>query len=485
MERPPLPSSSQYEVERPYRHAQYEIEKSPSEYETEHLPSSAIYEVEKLSPSAQYEVESAHPSAVYEVERSIASSSPSLSFPSLSISVPGTPRPSTSSITTPIRPSASHPSSPYFYDNSPNFPPTKSASPTRNPTIRDSGVSFPNRGSTVEEDDRPVVLITGCSRGGIGYSLMISMASKGCRVFGTVRDVRQITELSNTLHHVILGKKGSIEIVPMDVTDSESVRRAVGAVVLRAGKIDILVNNAGVALSGPLSEMDLDACRILFETNVVGLLGVIQEQIFLLYYHSILTCIPGFFLAKVVPYMVKRRSGKIINMGSMIAYVSLPWSGVYCASKSAVRAITSSLRMELIPFGIQVSLVCAGTVRTNLIENIHKLLSSYPQRRTNTLYGPIRDRRTAMGLDDPTSIKTAGIGTSSRNGTDPDVFAEEVANEIMKDVMAPSIMSGKWWWVILVFLMFPEGVIEFILAWRYGLKAPDSKVIDVEKKKDE
>ncbi|KAI8854873.1 hypothetical protein BC829DRAFT_367347 [Chytridium lagenaria] len=472
-------TSSQPITTEVYQHAQYEVERSPkpqsfvsssghektsfasaqNEFEAPHTSTTsdypnAIYETEKPPTSAQYEVDKPSSSAQYESPGTVPPSPAISSLPSRSISVPATPKNSASSLPTSLRGHpTSNPSSPYFYETSSNFP-TPSRLPQHtpaSPNIRDSGVSF--RPPT-DEDERSVVLITGCSRGSIGYSLMIAMASKGCRVFGTVRDARQITELSKTLHHVVLGQKGSIEIVPMDVTDSESVRKGVTAVILRAGKVDVLVNSAGVALSGPVSEVDLDACRVLMETNVVGLMGVIQE---------------------VVPHMVRRRSGKIINMGSMVGYVSLPWSGIYCASKSAVRAITSSLRMELIPFNIQVSLVCAGTVRTNLIENMHKLLDLHQSRRPTSLYGVLRDRRSAMGLIDP-SFKDSGIGTPSRTGTDPDVFAEEIANEIMKEEISGSIMAGKWWWVIIIFLWFPEAMIEFVLAWRYGLKAPKKEV---------
>ncbi|KAJ3097657.1 hypothetical protein HDU97_004684 [Phlyctochytrium planicorne] len=453
--------SAKYEIEKPvFTHpsAQYEVEKPDVP-----APSTSTSQSQaNLIRHQQYEQQQPKPQRNSQTHRP---PSPISSLPSQSISIPPTPRNSQSSLHTPNRRRQPHQplqpqqsqsplQSPYFYPQAPPFQ-SLPTSPTRQP--RDSGVSIP-------EDTRTVVLITGCSKGGIGYSLMLSMASRGCRVFGTVRDVKHIAELSATLHHVVLGSKGSIEIVPMDVTDGDSVRRAIGAVVMRAGKIDVLVNNAGVALSGPMVELDLDACRILFETNVVGLLGVVQE---------------------VVPHMIQRKAGKIVNLGSMVGYVSLPWSGAYCASKSAIRAITSSLRMELIPFGIQVSLVCAGTVRTNLIENMHKLIDAHPSRRSNTLYGPLKDRRIAMGLDaplpsDPTQPpKPTSVGiASTRSGTDPDQFAETIAKEILHDPMPPSIMAGKWWWVILVFLWFPEAIIEYVLQWRFGLKAPAAAPVE-------
>ncbi|KAJ3192084.1 hypothetical protein HK101_007080 [Irineochytrium annulatum] len=296
---------------------------------------------------------------------------------------------------------------------------------------------------------RPVVLITGCTRGGIGHSLSLAMARKGCRVFSTLRDPARLHDLLHILpppdDGVLAGSStstlGTIETLPMDVSDGESVRRAVAAVLGRAGRIDVLVNSAGVALSGGVAEVGIEATRALFETNVLGTLSVIQE---------------------VVPHMVGRRCGKVVNMGSMVGYVSFPWSGAYCASKSALRSLTSSLRMELIPFGVQVSLVCAGSVKTNLMNNMNKLIETHPPRNRGQrrLYGPLMDRRSALGL---------GGGGASASGTDVDSFAEQLAVEILKPRVSGAIMLGKWWWVILIFLQFPEVFIEWILAWRYGL----------------
>ncbi|KAJ3031990.1 UNVERIFIED_CONTAM: hypothetical protein HDU68_009091 [Siphonaria sp. JEL0065] len=115
---------------------------------------------------------------------------------------------------------------------------------------------------------------------------------------------------------------GTVEMLPMDVTERDSIKRAVRAVVGRASRIDILVNNAGIGLCGGVVEADVDQIKAVFDTNVIGLISVTQE---------------------VVPHMIERGQGKIVNIGSMLAYVSIPWSGPYCASKSAVRAITSSL----------------------------------------------------------------------------------------------------------------------------------------------
>ncbi|KAJ3098734.1 hypothetical protein HK100_005027 [Physocladia obscura] len=160
------------------------------------------------------------------------------------------------------------------------------------------------------------------------------------------------------------GSPGSLEMIPMDVTESISIKRGVRAVIGRARKIDILINNAGIGLCGGIAETNLDEIKSLFDTNVIGLINVTQE---------------------VVPFMVERKEGKIVNMGSMLSYVALPWFGPYCASKSAVKAITSSLRMELDPLGIQVLHVSAGSVKSNLNDNINKRAALQPTKKGDSI----------------------------------------------------------------------------------------------------
>ncbi|KAJ3109574.1 hypothetical protein HDU96_007177 [Phlyctochytrium bullatum] len=533
-----------------YPHAVHERSRTPSNesvYEHAHM------ELEpELYEHAHMEIEPELDRM--EIEGSYDGPSPVISaLPSRSPTIPSTPKNSSLSETSTVRAARAEESIPpvmatdqqeattmrrrkpvqaieedggvYFFDSreATALPP----SPPRN--LRDSAISFdpfpdsissqiPVRSPT-DSGPRPVVLITGCSLGGIGYHLMLAMARRGCRVFGTVRTPAHVAELSAFLIHgdFDLGtgpRAGTIELLPMDVTDRDMVKEGVMAVMMRAGRIDVLVNNAGVAVGGGVAEANLDACRLVMETNVV------------------------------VPHMVKRRSGKIVNMGSMLAYVSLPWSGIYCASKSAVRAITSSLRMELIPHNVQVSLVCAGTVRTNLIDNMERLMRTYPPRSacpTPTVFHglpnsapratvtvplttddsittldttpvlpamaasreprpktyPYQPPMQIPRVDAPAPVVHGGQGrngaTSSippqpppppsarrssfllpqkRSGTDPEVFADTVAVSILLPVVPASIMAGKWWWVILIFLCFPENIIEYILAWRYGLQPP-------------
>ncbi|KAJ3205018.1 hypothetical protein HDU82_005463, partial [Entophlyctis luteolus] len=123
------------------------------------------------------------------------------------------------------------------------------------------------------DPDAPVALVTGCTKGGIGHALCVELARRGCRVFGTVRRMEALVDFRG-----IDVTPGSVELLPMDVTQIESVKRAVRAIIGRAGRIDILVNNAGIGVCGGIADTDLDEIKTVFETNVLGLISVTQES---------------------------------------------------------------------------------------------------------------------------------------------------------------------------------------------------------------
>ena len=165
-------------------------------------------------------------------------------------------------------------------------------------------------------DDRKVVLITGCSSG-IGRSLALSFAARPeCRVFATARSLEALSTLP-----------ASITPLALDVTSSESIASCIALLTIQTrGRIDILVNNAGRGCVGPVIEVDMEQVRGTFEANVFGLIAMCQA---------------------VTPFMIDKRSGNILNIGSVVAYVPTPWASVYCASKAAVHSFSDCLRMEL------------------------------------------------------------------------------------------------------------------------------------------
>ncbi|PWZ01684.1 NAD(P)-binding protein [Testicularia cyperi] len=185
-------------------------------------------------------------------------------------------------------------------------------------------------------DPRKVVVITGCSSG-LGRSMAIEFdAQKQYRVFATARNPDSLRELP-----------AGIERVQLDVTDQQSIKAAFDNITHETnGRIDILVNNAGVNHAvGPLVETDLQRIRNTFEPNFFGLIAVTQAA---------------------APYMIKRRSGTIVNIGSTAAIANMPFGATYSASKAAVHALSDVLRLELAGFGIKVVVVAPGKIKSSI-----------------------------------------------------------------------------------------------------------------------
>lgn len=131
----------------------------------------------------------------------------------------------------------------------------------------------------------------------------------------------------------------------LDVRFDESARQCVSTLVRSAGRIDVLVNNAGYKLSGASEEISSDQARDLMETNLGGAIRMTNA---------------------VLPFMRRQRGGRIINVGSVVGLLALPFESLYDASKFALEGYSEALRHELWPLGIQVSIVEPGFVRTGL-----------------------------------------------------------------------------------------------------------------------
>lgn len=182
------------------------------------------------------------------------------------------------------------------------------------------------------------VLVTGASSG-IGRATSLELAGRGHRVFAAARRASVLEELAR--------ENRGIEALPIDVTDASSVRAGASCVEeLTVGHgLDALVNGAGYALGGPVEALSAEAVQHQFQTNVFGLLDVTRA---------------------FLPKMRERRSGRIINVSSVVGRVVFPGMGVYSASKFALEALSDALRMEVAPFGVSVVLVEPGFVKTDI-----------------------------------------------------------------------------------------------------------------------
>jgi NAD(P)-dependent dehydrogenase (short-subunit alcohol dehydrogenase family) len=178
-------------------------------------------------------------------------------------------------------------------------------------------------------------LITGVS-GGVGRALAEAALARGDRVAGTVRKSEQLADFEALAPGRTLGRIA-------DMTDETMVRRAVESAEAELGGVDVLVLNAGYGLVGAVEESSLDAIRAQFEVNVFAPVVAIQAAL---------------------PHFRRRRAGRIICVTSVSGVAAWAGTGVYCGSKHALEGITQTLAQEVAEFGIRVTNVEPGGIRT-------------------------------------------------------------------------------------------------------------------------
>jgi NAD(P)-dependent dehydrogenase (short-subunit alcohol dehydrogenase family) len=191
--------------------------------------------------------------------------------------------------------------------------------------------------------------VTGASSG-IGAAIAARLAKDDHVVFGTGRAASGTT-------------REGVVLLPLDVCSGDSVRTCVEEVLRRAGRLDTVVNNAGYLFAGAIEEVTLEQAKAQFETNFFGVVRVVQA---------------------VLPAMRKQGSGQIVNVSSLAGLVPMPFWGFYNASKAAVEGLSESLRIELKPLGISVSMVEPETIKTSFY--------AQPAASTMPQYAPWRDR---------------------------------------------------------------------------------------------
>ena len=180
-----------------------------------------------------------------------------------------------------------------------------------------------------------VVLVTGATSG-IGRAITQLLVTRGCRVYGTGRGVEFSAARANAPGWV-----------PLDVTRVETVEKAVADVIATEGRLDAVVNNAGIGMMGALGDTTEDELMRVFQTNVVGLHTVSRVA---------------------APHLIASR-GHLIQIGSVAGVVTLPFRGVYCASKAAVEKMGEAWSMELARHGVRVTVLRLGDFKTAINKN--------------------------------------------------------------------------------------------------------------------
>jgi len=218
-------------------------------------------------------------------------------------------------------------------------------------------MSFPE----LELTNRVAVVVGATS--GIGKAIALGLADAGASVVPTGRR-------SNLVHEVVreVEVRGRASFaITSDVADTQSVTELAKAVIDRFGKVDILVNAAGITVRRPTLEVSDSEWNVIMNTNLTGMLR---------------TC------RAFGPYMIEKRYGRIINIGSLTSLVALHEVAAYGASKAGVAALTKSLAVEWAPYGVCVNAILPGVFRTALNEGLldgtdrgRELLMRTPMRR--------------------------------------------------------------------------------------------------------
>lgn len=229
------------------------------------------------------------------------------------------------------------------------------------------------------------ILITGCSSG-IGRALALELRGRGHTVWATARRPETLQDL----------EARGIVAATLDVDDAASIAALAARLQAEGVVPDVLVNNAGYGAMGPLAEMPIAELRRQFDTNVLSLMAVTQA---------------------LLPPMMQRRGGMVVNIGSVSGVLVTPFSGAYCATKAAVHALSDALRMELAPFGIHMMTVQPGAIQSQF--GATATAGAGPRAASSSAYAAVADAIMARA------------GASQQGSTSAEKFSRKLADAIL------------------------------------------------------
>lgn len=271
------------------------------------------------------------------------------------------------------------------------------------------------------------VLISGCSDGSLGSELARAFHRNGWRVFASARNLAKLKQV----------EAAGLEIVQLDTTSDESITACVTRISeLTGGSLDVLINNAGAGYSMPVLDLDMAQTRQLFELNVFSLITVTR----------------AFF-----PLLVKSPTGGlVVNNTSCMAlpHASMPFSGAYNASKAAAANFSEVLRLELAPFGVKVTNLVTGSVKSTFHANAPQI--SLPP---DSVYNVAKEA----------VEKWMSGAEATATGADPVEWAEGVVQDLSKTNPPLWVWRGKHATAARICSFLPVGALDNTYKSRTGL----------------
>jgi NAD(P)-dependent dehydrogenase (short-subunit alcohol dehydrogenase family) len=253
------------------------------------------------------------------------------------------------------------------------------------------------------------------------------MANKGYTVFGGVRQEKDAERIKSF--------NSSIVPVMLDITHPESIREAAAFIHRHLGEVPLLglVNNTGIVVGGPVEFLPLDALRQQLEVNLFGHVAVIQA-----------------FLP-----LLRKSHGRIVNMGSIAGLTALPFVSPYSISKFSLEALSDALRLELRPWGINVSIIEPGSIATPLWDKSlerAEAMGSEASPELFELYGDALDKIRDASLD------SARRGIPAERVADAVVHALTARNPRSRYLVGPDARLRK------LFSVLPDGIKDRLIA---------------------
>ncbi|CAF9918654.1 MAG: hypothetical protein GOMPHAMPRED_001587 [Gomphillus americanus] len=265
------------------------------------------------------------------------------------------------------------------------------------------------------------VLITGCSDGGLGAALARAFKDAGFFVYATARNPAKMQSLAAL----------DIETLQLDVQSQESVNSCAA----RIKQLDVLVNNAGGQFVMPLSDVDIEAAKKIYDLNVWSQIRVIQA---------------------FLPLLIASK-GMIVNNTSIASVAAVPFQSIYNSSKAAIASVSETLRLEVEPFGVKVIDLRTGVVKSNLINNLKE--TQHPKLPDGSIYEFAKD----------TVEKALRQDGFEGQGLDQAVWAKAIVGDLMKKNPPALIWRGESAWLSRIASILPHGLLDGTLKKLVGL----------------